>query len=433
MQPATAISASVTSHLLLPPCLLCGGLLLVNRPMLPLCKTCTCAFYAIQIVFLIIISISSQRGTTHWNQRILNRLKSKSTVTPTLTTNSFVSAGLLNARSICNKTEALTDILVNERIQILIITETWLRGQLEWDNAILNEITPPTHEFFHVPRIKKKGGGIAVIISKKLRSKQIDLKVKPKSFELCLFHIEFHSHVVVVASIYRPPNTTLAMFYDELRELCSSLVCYSHYILLGDFNLSFKPDSALPSLWSDLLETFSLTQHITEATHDSGNILDMVVSNSPEIISEIKMIDGISDHRCILFSLATPTIPVPPPIHGQYRSLKSININEFKYDLQAKLSLRVLAYSPEPIHSNLSETEKLTNFVLNSFTEVLNAHAPLRNKRHTPRCNIPWWSNSIRREKKVVRSCERRWRNTKTDADRIIYKSGKAQYYKSLR
>jgi hypothetical protein len=56
--------------------------------------------------------------------------------------------------------------------------------------------------------------------------------------------------------------------------------------------------------FSDLLDDFGLTQHITEPTRThyskdketTKNILDLIATNMPEQVNRVKVIPGISDH-----------------------------------------------------------------------------------------------------------------------------------------
>ena len=75
------------------------------------------------------------------------------------------------------------------------------------------------------------------------------------------------------------------------------------YVIIGDFNL---PDirwqtGCAGAKGRRFLETMKdkfLTQHVQTATHDSGNILDLVISIEEDLVRDIEMIGkiGKSDH-----------------------------------------------------------------------------------------------------------------------------------------
>ena len=57
----------------------------------------------------------------------------------------------LNVRSMKNKTMAVKDFMVNEDIDILALTETWLRpGNV--DDVEIRILCPTGYRFLHVPR-----------------------------------------------------------------------------------------------------------------------------------------------------------------------------------------------------------------------------------------------------------------------------------------
>ena len=71
--------------------------------------------------------------------------------------------GLLNARSINNKVEEITDTIVSN-LDILAITETWLPESSD-NNPAITQIINQTqnYQFISQPRIDRRGGGVCVI------------------------------------------------------------------------------------------------------------------------------------------------------------------------------------------------------------------------------------------------------------------------------
>ena len=67
--------------------------------------------------------------------------------------------GLLNARSINNKTETIVDFILEHKLDILCITETWLQSD---DSFTTNHVTPCGYSIISSPRLNRRGGGIAV-------------------------------------------------------------------------------------------------------------------------------------------------------------------------------------------------------------------------------------------------------------------------------
>ena len=72
-----------------------------------------------------------------------------------------LKARLLNARSLCNKTSAFGDFVSSNDLDMVAVTETWLR--LSDTLGLIDEITPAGFQLHHVPRRNKKGG-VAVFV-----------------------------------------------------------------------------------------------------------------------------------------------------------------------------------------------------------------------------------------------------------------------------
>ena len=85
-------------------------------------------------------------------------------------------------------------------------------------------------------------------------------------------------HIIV----YRPPYSSLhpvsaSVFFDEFSQFLENVVmCPEVLVISGDFN--FHLDDLRDNdtkKFKDLLETFSLSQHVSGPTHLSGHTLDL--------------------------------------------------------------------------------------------------------------------------------------------------------------
>ena len=72
---------------------------------------------------------------------------------------------LINIQSIGNKTNKIRNLIVDQNLDICMMTETWLSGNVS-DNSKINEMTPKSHKFFHIPRKNKRGGGVGILVKK---------------------------------------------------------------------------------------------------------------------------------------------------------------------------------------------------------------------------------------------------------------------------
>ena len=87
-------------------------------------------------------------------------------------------------------------------------------------------------------------------------------------------------------------------------------------MVASDFNLpkftwvecepSIKPDCTCRSVYDnfeDILNDFNLTQMVTEPTRQD-NILDLILTSNPILVSAVTCIPGLSDHDIVLIEVA---------------------------------------------------------------------------------------------------------------------------------
>ena len=94
--------------------------------------------------------------------------------------------------------------------------------------------------------------------------------------------------------MYVPPTSTEGSF-NTLQDFILSLPDGIDLFLLGDFNspdINWNTMSASNYQSSSLCDTIvakNLIQMVTKQTHKQGNILDLILTNSPDRISNISL------------------------------------------------------------------------------------------------------------------------------------------------
>ena len=76
-----------------------------------------------------------------------------------------VKCNLINIQSVGNKTNKIKNLIVDQEIDICMLTETWLRNNIS-DCSKIHDMTPDTHDFYHIPRESKIGGGVGILANK---------------------------------------------------------------------------------------------------------------------------------------------------------------------------------------------------------------------------------------------------------------------------
>ena len=92
-------------------------------------------------------------------------------------------------------------------------------------------------------------------------------------------------------------------FLDQVSELVQYLFTnHKNLVLLGDFNIHVnKLDNQNTQAYLDTMEALGLVQHIDQQTHQLGNTLDLIYTESLEPIRICHTFTSsyISDHRLV--------------------------------------------------------------------------------------------------------------------------------------
>ena len=106
---------------------------------------------------------------------------------------------------------------------------------------------------------------------------------------------------MTVANIYRPPQSSLVNFYEELADLLAVIASHTDRLLVvGDFNCPGDGPASIGVELSSVFESLSLLQHVCEPTR-LGSLLDLVIIDHELTISKLSVNDAglVSDHRLV--------------------------------------------------------------------------------------------------------------------------------------
>jgi len=333
----------------------------------------------------------------------------------------LMSIGLFNAQSVGRKEKrtAIQQYLLDNDIDIFVVTETWLRPQ--GDEAKVKDLTPPNYTTISFPR-GSLGGGIAVIIKDTLSScvsVTSEFLFQHSSFELAQLTFSLKQHTLNVFALYRPPPSTKnkltdALFLDQIPDLLQVInESKGSTILVGDFNSHFdNPSHFYTSKLVDLLDHFSLAQSVSAPTQSFGHILDWVVHRPDDCLLTSSRVDHTlsSDHYCVVSQLTLPKPEKQPTIITK-RNLSAIDRIAFSTDLQ----------------SNLSETTLPSAVQLDkALRKTLDKHAPAKQCTVSKRPSCPWYCNvadDLIAAKRRRRQAERKWLTTKLHVHKEILKA----------
>ena len=335
-----------------------------------------------------------------------------------------LTVGSLNIQSVRNKTDIIRDIVINQNIDILSLTETWITNK-EKDDFYVKGLTFPGYEFSHIPRRGNRGYGGVGVLHKASIKVTCSEKYKSDSFENMLIQFNTGSRCLNLVTLYRPPPNqknkfTTTQFFEEFSTFLQDRVTSSGDLLIvGDlnFHLDKKNDTATRKL-TELLESFNILQFVNTSTHMSGHTLDVIMCRATDnLIQEVKVGDMITDHNLLLCTVHHPK----PHLQEKKivtRKLRSIDLPSFREDIVQ--GLRVNDHSE-------SVSDILNRYNVH-LTSVLDKHAPKKEKSVVVRPLQPWFTDELHQAKNERRKAERLWRRTGLTVHKEIYRAEKCKY-----
>ena len=312
---------------------------------------------------------------------------------------------LINCRSVVNKTQEFQLELVLNNLDLCILTETWIR---EDDTTTPSRLCPSGYKAVSISRRGRIGGGIAIVYKSDLNISTARCE-SFKTMESTCFSINTGKRSINLIAIYRPPDSNVLEFCNELTNLLESYINLSgELILLGDFNIAVnKPSEAEAATFLDLLDSLNLTNKVDKPTHKLSNTLDLIIHDADSnIIPRIKVDRLFSDHNIVLFDISIPCAVTNSSVR-LYRKFKDIDPIAFMEDVN-KFCLK------EPAGSSL---EDKANHYYTMLQTTLDHHAPIKSRKCSNRPKVPWFTDRIAEAIRLRRSLERTWHRDRSNIE----------------
>lgn len=304
----------------------------------------------------------------------------------------------------------IRDHIVTHDLDILIITETWLKKNTE--ERIKAELLPPGYSIVHQMRPVKKGGGVALVHKGNLIAKPVSTTPQPTSYELLEVLLQQNQHCLHLFIVYCP--AVRPAFHDDFGNLLTEIAASSSQaLILGDFNIHWDvaedPDA---NRLRSTLDEVACVQHVNWPTHVAGHTLDLIISRAEDnVIESVWPSALLSDHMASHGRLYVSK----PPLQKKEvtsRCFKRIDQNAFSNDLTNLLQILNIE----------ADTETRLKELTRGLRSVLNRHAPSVTRVMNMRPDCQWMNDAILDAKREKRRVERRWRKTKLSVDLQSYK-----------
>ena len=303
----------------------------------------------------------------------------------------------LNIVSVPKNIDEINFSMTNKFIDLIAFNETRLDA-----NITDNMINLDGYDIVRKDR-SRSGGGVCIYLRSSInysKVRNILIKVRndlvPTELEaVCVEIIKPHSKPFLVTTVYRPPSA-LSEFFDHLENLIKAADNENKKLyILGDLNcnmLKTNDDSNIPTKKiKSLYELYQLTQLIDEATRitpTTTSLIDHIVTNMPEKISDSGVIHtGISDHS-LVFAIRKISI-----VTKQENTLEIRNMKNFD---EGKLIEELLKQHWEYVYFFADDPNAMWKIWKNLFLEVLDKHAPLQQKKIRSK-KVPWITSDIKK------------------------------------
>jgi hypothetical protein len=320
--------------------------------------------------------------------------------------------GCFNVRSANNKIDDLLDVRREQQIDVLFLTETWHDS----DSVCIRRLRADGLQVIERARPRRctntmltNHGGVAAAAVPGVRLTQLELGVKPSSFECICGRIASGSSACVVLVIYRPGSEAVSStFWCELSDVFDRLVTYVDPVfVVGDVNVHLE-DPIAACRFNDLLAGYGFVSRVSTATHDLGHVLDTVATRTDLPPPTVDVLDvGLSDHRLLRWS-APLARPAPVYTSVSRRRWHALDRSVFRVAIQK---------SPlcDPESWSDVDVDGLVRMYDRELTAILDRLIPARTVRCRRRASDPWFDEYCRSAKRSVRLFERRARRADPD------------------
>ena len=325
-----------------------------------------------------------------------------------------------NIRSIPHNLNKLTTYLsiLSIDFSIIGISESWLT------ESTMNCYQIPGYNSEHLCRKSKRGGGVTIFVKNDIKYKRRnDLDISNESIEAIFIEIkkdEFNTQKnLVIAVIYRPPNSDISNFLNAMNNWVS-LLKSSKFLnfFLGDYNLDLLSYS-IHNQTSDFVDMIYANSYIplinkpTRITNQSMTLIDNIYTNiTYSNIDRGIFYTDVSDHFpvfCILNS-------------DRSKNLKSEFINKRIYSTKNFEKFQEKLSKTDWINSILSLNNPQDAFTLfhSELCKFHNTCFPLQKIKLGYKTRKPWLSQEL---KNLIQIKNKLFYQSKRNKDKeLIYK-----------
>ena len=328
------------------------------------------------------LSKSTLTGTNIGTRSVFDPPKhAAQTITTTKKAKAMPRVFLSNACRLTNKMDELLGVLQHNKIDIAVVTESWLKPESEGISQLQEYNT------FNKNRVDKDGGGLTVLVKNNIPCTA--LQIDTGDLEILWLAarptwLPRNISVIILAAVYFPPKSP-AHVRDHLIEhitTTTQLLQTKHdrpgFMILGDLNTFPHKEVTRP---------LSFKQVVNVPTRGK-NTLDKIITNVHKFYEPPTSLPalGNSDHLSVLWEPNTHQRTTEPTITQYSRRYPDSKIREFGRWITQQDWHEVLE-----AESTDKKCDLFHDMIWNKIEEIF----PLKKRRTHPN-DKPWMNDKIK-------------------------------------
>ena len=291
-------------------------------------------------------------------------------------------------RSLLSKIDQIKLMLIDEDIDILCLTETWLVPCMD-----SNFIQIEGYELFRKDR-GSRGGGACIYAKTEYITRTLKTVGNGDEVDDVWITVQVRkTKSFIVGAIYRPPKASNQSFSYIESNLQIAANSKKNMYVLGDLNDNqLKPNKVGPIIKKLKLE--QLIEEPTRTTKDSSSLLDLIITNNRSSVLSTNVCESLADHKEIS-CLINVRKEKRKPVILTYRTKENYSKDLLKQELWNRV----------PLLNNMRNTDDVniqSTIFVDTFSAALDTVAPIVTKKLT-RPPISWMTPVLNEEMKTVK------------------------------
>ena len=218
--------------------------------------------------------------------------------------------GHLNINSIGNKFGPISELLGENLLQYLAITESKID-----DTFPDSQFSVPNYTMYRRDR-NQHGGGVLSYIRSDVPNRRLT-DIDTNDLEIIINEISLQKVKWIVIAVYRPPNCDANVFLDKMQSIVDDcLIRSSNIVITGDLNLNLldqDTESSPGMKLNNFMDIFDFKNVVREPTCYATNnptLIDVIITNcSQKFAKTLTCNTSLSDNHDMVVSVLKKHAP----------------------------------------------------------------------------------------------------------------------------